>query len=143
VVEPSESALRVAVKALSRRELSTAELLARLGRAGIETDDAEAAVEHLREAGYLSDARAASERARVLAARPLGDAAITADLAHRGVPRDEIQVALDELTPETDRAQALVRRYGGGQPLARALRSKGFSGDTIETVLAAAVADRP
>lgn len=141
MAEPSESALRLAVKALSRRELSTAELTARLARAGIDADDAEAAVEHLREAGYLSDARAASERARVLAARSLGDAAIAADLARRGVPRDEIQIALDDLAPEPERAQELVRRYVDGGSLARALRSKGFSGDTIEAVLASAVAD--
>jgi regulatory protein len=109
-------------------------------RAGIDDGEAALVIEHLRDAGYLSDTRAASERARVLASRSLGDAAIAADLARRGVPRDEIDTALAELSPEPERAQILVERTSDRPRLARALRSKGFSSDTIEAILGAAIA---
>ena len=82
-MEPSETALRIGVKALARRELSFVELCARLERAGVAAEQATCVSASLREAGYQSDERTAFERARVLAARCLGDAAITADLEGR------------------------------------------------------------
>ena len=143
MAEPSASALRVAVKALTRRELSTAELRSRLTRAGIGAEEASAVIEHLCNAGYLSDARAASERARILAARHLGDRAIAVDLARRGVPPAAIEAALAEVPPEIERAQALADRLGVGLALARTLRNKGYSAEAIESVLGEVVADGP
>jgi regulatory protein len=141
VSAPDAEALHIAVKALARRELSTFELAARLRRAGICPDTSTTVIDHLREAGYLSDTRAAQERARVLAARPLGDTAIAADLARRGIPDVEIEEAIGTLGSETDRAEVLARRARDTRALQRMLRTRGFSSDTIERLLGSAVAD--
>ncbi len=84
MAEVSPHALEAGLKALSRRELSRAELMARLERSGIDAEDAERASSQLTEAGYQSDERTAAERARVLAARLQGDLAIRVDLRRRG-----------------------------------------------------------
>ena len=67
----SPRALETGLKALSRRELSHAELVTRLERSGIDPEDAERASRELTEAGYQSDKRTAEERARVLGMREL------------------------------------------------------------------------
>ena len=99
-MEASPQALEAGLKALSRRELSHAELVARLERAGIDPEDAELASSQLTQAGYQSDERAAEERARVLAARLHGDLAIRVDLRRRGISEADADAALDGIDPE-------------------------------------------
>ena len=123
------------IKALARKELSRAELSARLARAGYDRDDAQLAVDRLTEAGYQSDERAAAERARALAARRYGDLAIRADLRRRGIAVDEIELAMADITPEAARADALSRRTTDVNKLAHTLRRKGYSEDTVEAAL--------
>ena len=134
-MEASPQALEVGLKALSRRELSHAELVARLERSGIDSQDAELASSQLTQAGYQSDERAAEERARVLAARLHGDVAIRVDLRRRGISEVDVDAALEGIDPELDRADALARRSSGAEQLARALHRKGYSDDTIEAAL--------
>ena len=133
-------ALKVAVKALARRELSAAELLEHITRAGISPDDAARAVDDLREAGYQSDERAARERARTLCERGLGNAAIRADLRGRRLAVD-IEPVIAALPPESKRAQALAERLGAGRRLVATLQRKGYSDETICAVTGADVAD--
>jgi regulatory protein len=134
-MEASPQALEAGLKALARRELSHAELVARLERSGIESEDAELASSQLTQAGYQSDERAAEERARVLAARLQGDLAIRVDLRRRGISEVEVESALEGIDPESARAAALARRSSSAEQLARALHRKGYTDDTIEAAL--------
>jgi regulatory protein len=133
--EASPQALEAGLKALSRRELSRNELVARLRRSGIDPEDAERASTQLTAAGYQSDERMAAERARVLAARLQGDLAIRMDLRGRGIAEPDIESALESIGPEVARAETLTRRAKDASQLARALRRKGYSDDTIEAAL--------
>jgi regulatory protein len=134
-MEASPHALEAGMKALSRRELSRAELVARLERAGIEPEDAERATAQLAHAGYQSDGRVAEERARVLAARLHGDLSIRADLRRRGISEDDLDAALMSIGPELARAEALARKTESAAQLARALHRKGYADDTVEAAL--------
>jgi regulatory protein len=134
-MEASPQALEAGLKALSRRELSHAELVARLERSGIDAEDAQLASSQLTQAGYQSDGRAAEERARVLAARLQGDLAIRVDLRRRGIADVDVDEALEGIDPELARAEALARRAGSAEQLARALHRKGYTDDTIEAAL--------
>jgi regulatory protein len=135
MAEASPHALDAGIKALSRRDLSRAELVARLQRSGIDPEDAELACAQLTHAGYQSDDRAASERARVLASRLQGDRAIRADLRRRGLSEVVVDSALEGIAPESERAEALARRAREPAQLARALNRKGYTEDTIESAL--------
>ena len=128
-------AFEAGLKALSRRELSRVELVARLERSGIDREDAELASSQLAEAGYQSDERTAEERARVLAARMQGDRAIRADLRGRGISQLDIDSALEGVDPESTRAERLAGRAADAAQLARVLHRKGFTDDTIEAAL--------
>lgn len=141
MVEPSETALRVGFKALARRELSLVELHARLERSGVTPEQAARVSAALREAGYQSDERMATERARVLAARCLGDAAITADLEGRGLTATDIDRALADLPNEEARAETLAARFGRGPKLLQTLRRKGYSEETVYLLSSTNVAD--
>jgi len=72
--------------------------------------------------------------------RGFGDAAIRYDLEHEGVAGELVEQALAGLTPERDRARALVERRGGGRQgaearTARWLASKGFDAASVEDAL--------
>ena len=135
------SALDRSVRALARRDLSTVELDRRLARAGVLEPERVAAIARLTEAGYLDDLRFALGRARVLAERGLGDAAIRHDLVARGVDRSLVQEALGTLEPEGERARRLVRGLGMSARAARLLARKGFASDAIEEARAPSIAD--
>ena len=128
-------AFSAGIKALARKELSRAELTARLGRTGFDHEDVERAVNRLAEEGYQSDERAAAERARALAARRYGDVAIRADLRRRGIGDGEIELAFEGIVPEAARAEALSHRTDSPSKLDGALRRKGYTEDSIEAAL--------
>jgi SOS response regulatory protein OraA/RecX len=94
-------------------------------------------VEELRHAGLVDDTRYAEERARVLAERGKGDAAIRFELERAGVDTAAIEAALGGLEPERERAAALVARRGASPATARLLASRGF-GEEVVTALVAA-----
>ena len=138
--EPARTeALGIATRALARREHSIRSLRERLQRAGVTPGDAEAVVEELRHAGLVDDGRFAEERARVLAERGKGDAAIRFELERAGVEAVEIEAALAGLASERERAAALVARRGATLATARLLAGRGFD----EEVVAALVAQEP
>ena len=134
---PRTEALAVATRALARREHSQRSLRERLLRAGVSVGDAEAVVAELQETGLVDDARFAEERARVLAGKGKGDAAIRFDLERAGVGADELEAALDTLDPERERAAALVARRGASPATARLLAGRGFDEEVVAALVAA------
>jgi len=134
---PRTEALAVATRALARREHSQRSLRDRLLRAGVSVGDAEAVVAELQETGLVDDARFAEERARVLAGKGKGDAAIRFDLERAGVGPDELEAALGTLDPERERAAALVARRGASPATARLLAGRGFDEEVVAALVAA------
>jgi regulatory protein len=134
---PRTEALAVATRALARREHSQRSLRERLQRAGVTADDAEAVVEELRHAGLVDDGRFAEERARVLAERGKGDAAIRFELDGAGVGTAEIEAALGGLDPERERAAAVVALRGATPATARLLAGRGFDEEVVAALVAA------
>jgi regulatory protein len=133
---PLAEALAVAKRALARREHSRRSLRVRLLRAGVGENDADQAVDELLRAGLLDDARYARERARVLAERGKGDAAIRFDLFGAGVEAEQVEEALAALEPERERAAMLVVRRGATPATARLLAGRGFDEEVVAAVVA-------
>ena len=131
-----EEALALATRALARREHSAHGLRERLLRAGVSDTDADDALEELQRVGLLDDGRFASERARVLAERGKGDAAIRFDLERAGVETAAVDAALAELDPESERAGRVVDRRGATPATARLLASRGFDEAVVEALVA-------
>jgi regulatory protein len=129
-------ALAVATRALARREHSRRSLRKRLLRAQVSAGEADEVVEELLRLGLLDDGRFARERARVLAERGKGDAAIRSDLEQAGVEAAEIGAALAGLGPEPERAARLVARRGATLATARLLASRGFDEDVVAALVA-------
>jgi len=134
---PRTEALAVATRALARREHSQRSLRERLLRAGVSASDAEAVVAELQQTGLVDDARFAEERARVLAGKGKGDAAIRFDLERAGVGPDELEAALGTLDPERERAAAFVARRGASPATARLLAGRGFDEEVVAALVAA------
>lgn len=126
-------AVDAAVRALSRRDRSEADVRRILERKGVSAADAAAAVDVLRRLGALDDARFAVRSAESLARRGYGDAAIAARLQQEGVERELAAEAIAALEPEHERATALAERRNGGLRAARWLAGRGFAPETVET----------
>jgi len=129
-----------ALRLLARREHSRAELARKLAPRAESPQALQSLLDALEHKHQLSNARFASERARVLA-RKFGAARIRLDLKSKGVGEDLIDsVALEG---ETERAAAiLARKYRvpATTPMERArrmrfLQSRGFAHDTIRKLL--------
>jgi regulatory protein len=131
-----DEALAVATHALARREHSRRSLAERLQRAGIGESDAEEVLAELERLGLVNDSRFALERARVLAERGKGDAAIRFDLERSGVSASVVEEALARLDPERERAERLVGRRGATPATARLLAGRGFDEDVVAAVVA-------
>jgi regulatory protein len=129
-------ALDASASALRRRDLSAQELEERLRRRRVAPTEWDRAIETLERAGIVDDARFAGSRARALAERGYGDAAIRADLEQRGVAPDDVAEAIASLEPERQRAAAVVARRGGGVATARLLARRGFDEDAVEAAMA-------
>lgn len=83
----------------------------------------------------MDDSRLARDRARRLAERGWGDAAIEARLARAGVPEQEARAAIAELAAETTRAAALVGAIDDRRKAWSLLARRGFSEETVADVL--------
>jgi regulatory protein len=127
-------ALAASTSALRHRDLSTHRLEQRLERRAVPPAERVRAVATLTRAGLLDDGRFARGRARALAARGYGDAAIRFDLERQGVDAELATEALSELEPERDRALRLAATAGGAARAARLLSRRGFGEDVIEAV---------
>jgi regulatory protein len=134
-----ERALAVAGRALARRDLSTRELAGRLARAGIAPDVAEEVRERLVASGAVDDARYARTAAESLARRGWGDAAIEARVRGAGVDRETAREAITALEPEPQRARTIAEREHDPRRAAVRLARRGFSRESVEEALGAAL----
>ena len=105
--------LELALRALGRKERSTAELTRWLAERGVSEEDVGATVDHLVEVGELDDARFArryAEDKRALAG--WGAERIRESLIARGVEPEDIEAAMaaDEEPDQVVRAAALLAR---------------------------------
>ena len=128
-------ALDVAVRALSRRDLSRTRLAQRLELRGVSVHDRETTLAKLAEAGILDDARAARARAAALAERGWSDAAVEARLEADGFQCQLVSAALSELPPESERARAAAAGARNPRKAWAHLARRGFSSDAIESAL--------
>ena len=135
------TAVDAALRALRHRDLSTRELEQRLRSKGFDESERAAALETLERTGLLDDVRFAEARARSLAARGAGDAAIRHALGLAGVDGATADDAIQALEPEAERAGTIALRRGHGPKTARYLRGKGFSEDVVAGVVAGLNAD--
>jgi regulatory protein len=112
---PVPSAYQRALKRLSRRDHSVAELRRALAERGHGQDEIEAAIERLRRERYLDDRGFAERFARSrLAHSGHGRALIRQGLRRRGVGRAESEAGLAGALSEVDEAgvlDSLARRY--------------------------------
>ena len=111
----SDDAYELALRALERKERSTAELACWLRERGVAEEDLEAAIARLTELGELDDARFArryAEDKRELAA--WGSERIQATLLARGLAPEDIEAALapDSEPDQVERAIELLVRRG-------------------------------
>jgi regulatory protein len=134
-VGPNPDPIEIAARSLRRHDRSRSEIDKRLAKAGVGDDERADALETLERVGYLDDERFARARAEALAARGLGDVGIRFDLEAQGIAAEAVGSALAALTPEVDRAAALVERLGRTQKTAARLARKGFTAESLETAL--------
>ena len=137
------AALRTATRALRHRDLSRRQVAERLTRAGVAPTARREALRVLGETGVVDDRRLAAVRARALAARAFGDAAIRFRLSQLGLDDASIVAAAAELEPEADRARALAEARGRTAATARWLARRGFSADAVEAAVGALLAADP
>lgn len=105
--QASKKALSTALKFIALRERSCAEVRSKLIKTGLSAADANEAVEHLNDAGYLDDARFASLLAASRARNKLwGKRRIAAALASKGVESDIIASCLAAIEGESEEKAA-------------------------------------
>jgi regulatory protein len=127
-----------AVRLLAQRPHSAAELRRKLRARGCSPEAVEEVLERVREVGYQDDAAFARS---VVAYRShhRGRAAIAAELARRGLGRDDAAAALADLDFDDELAAArrLAARLGPLEPrrLAGRLERRGFSTEVIRAVI--------
>ena len=135
-----------ALRLLARREHSRAELGRKLAPRAASPEALQSLLDSLEQKQQLSNARFASERARVLS-RKYGAARIRLDLKSKGVGEEIVEgVALEG---EAVRAAAiLARKYRSSATTReerarrmRFLQSRGFSHDTIRKLLSSDAED--
>ncbi|HUG64356.1 MAG TPA: RecX family transcriptional regulator [Gaiellaceae bacterium] len=136
-----DAALESALRALSHRDRSSAQLEQYLADRGFGEEERRAALEALARTAVVDDERYADNRACALGGRGAGDASIRQDLSTAGVTDEEIEHALAGLEPERQRAERIVARRGSSAKTARYLTGKGFSEDVVRSVVAQGVGE--
>ena len=136
-------ALRVAaLRLLTRRDHSRAELRTKLAAQAESDEQLTAMLDRLESEGLLSDRRFASQRVVARAGR-FGDARLKQQLRQGGVSDEDIAAALPEAGDETERCRAVWARKFRQLPQTaeekakqmRFLQYRGFSGAAIRRVM--------
>ena len=140
-MKADDDPVEIATRALQHRDRSRRDLEERLARAGIDEDQRNDALEALERVGYVDDGRFAGARAGALADRGYGDEFIRHDLGEHGVAAEAVAEAISSLTPEPERAAALIERLGRTPKTGAHLARKGFGQDALEAALGLDVAD--
>jgi regulatory protein len=144
VREKAQPSLRGrALQALARRELSRAELEARLLQHVTETDDLAALLDDLEKRGWLSDARALEQTVRTRSAR-FGTQRIAHELRQKGISEELINATIPQMKQgELEAARNVWQRKFATFPQdqkekakqVRFLQSRGFSMEVIFRVM--------
>lgn len=144
---PTQRALALLV----RREHSRKELARKLAARGIETEDAQAAVQRLASDGWQSDARFAEMLVRTRVAHGYGPQRIRAELGTHGIERESVDAVMDAWEGDWGQVacQVLERRFAGKlagdraqqRKAAEFLYRRGFDGDMVRAALRDAVGD--
>lgn len=112
----------VALRYLTGRDCTEAQLKAYLLRKGASPDTLRPLFERFQGLGYLNDESYALRWAQSrLRGKPMGRARLERELQGRGIPRAIVQHVLDELYAELDELE-LARRLLGGRAAASRLR---------------------
>ena len=136
-------AVDTALRAVSRREQSSAELDRRLQRRGFAPGLREETLNRLERIGLVDDERYAMRRAESLSERGHGDEAIRWRLERDGVGGENVAKAVAALPPERQRARLVVAARGAGVRTATELARRGFGEDAVEEALGQIVAEAP
>lgn len=135
-----EQTEQLALRYLSRRDRTRAQMRAYLIRMGASPARVRTVLKKFASLGYLNDtAYALKWGASRLAHRPMGRERLAAELSGQGIDVETAVAALDHLyeeCSETDLARRFLTRRS---PNAALLRRHGFSEDTIEVVLGRAI----
>jgi regulatory protein len=132
-----------ALRALARRELSRAELEARLLPHVVETDDLGTLLDDLQKRGWLSDARALEQTVRIRSAR-FGTQRSAHELRQKGISEELIASSIPQLKEgELEAARNVWQRKFATPPQdqkekakqVRFLQSRGFSMEVIFKVM--------
>lgn len=132
-----------ALRLLSQREHSRAELVAKLGPHVQEGEDLGALLDDLQAKDFINETRVVESVVHRRASR-LGAARIRQELQSKGLPAEAVQCAVEQLKDsELDRAREVWRRkFGAVAPDAparakqmRFLMARGFSGDVVHRVV--------
>ncbi len=135
--------LRVrALRFLTRREHSRAELKQKLAAYAESEDEVEAVLDRLQAEQLLSDHRFASQRVAARAGR-YGNGRLRQELRGQGVSDDDIADALKESGDEAERCRSVWRKKFDQLPdcaeerarQMRFLQYRGFSGEAVRKVL--------
>ena len=129
------AALDSTARALARRDLAARAVRERMRRTGVPPATEETVMETLTSAGLVDDVRLARARARALADRGWGDAAIAARLEQERFGEAEAAGAMAELAPERERAAELVATEADPRRAAQRLARRGFAFETVEDVV--------
>ncbi|QHI98954.1 recombination regulator RecX [Xylophilus rhododendri] len=138
-----------ALRYLSGREHSRAELRRKLASFEEEPGQLDAVLDELAEKDFLSDARYVDSVLNRRAGR-MGGARIRQELQQRGVAAEAVSEAVARLqSTEFERAREVWRRKFGQPPAdaaergrqGRFLMARGFSGDVVRRVLGSAAQD--
>ena len=112
---PAQRALGLLV----RREHSQRELARKLTSRGVTAEDAHAAIEKLRSAGWQDDARFAENLVRSRAGAGYGPVRIRAELGTHGLDREAIATAMEGFDGDwVDMAREVIRRRFGAADMA-------------------------
>jgi regulatory protein len=129
-----------ALSLLVRREHSRKELTRKLTVRGVETEQAQAAVDRMTAEGWQNDARFAEQLVRSRASNGYGPLRIRAELGTHGLDREAVSAAMDAYDGDwAENARDLVRRRFGTtleghdarRKAAELLIRRGFGGDHI------------
>jgi regulatory protein len=137
------AALRVAaLRLLTRRDHSRAELMTKLAAQAASSEQLEQVLDRLQGEHLLSDHRFASQRVAARASR-YGNTRLKQELRQKGVGDEDIAAALPEGGDETARCRTVWAKKFGELPHGpeerakqmRFLQYRGFSGEAIRQVM--------
>ena len=133
-----------ALRLLSQREHSRAELVAKLAPHVQDGDDLAAVLDDLQARDFISEARVAESVVHRRAAK-LGTQRLVQELRGKGLDEDLVRATAERLrATELARAQAVWQLRFGGQPATRPeerarqmrfLAARGFAGDVVRRVV--------